>query len=49
MPIGISFIIILGLLFIIKNDSIKFLIIKNKFKEARKAVKEVYKHAKTEK
>ena len=46
-PIGMMVFIIVNLLFIVKEDSIKFLILKGKVKEARKAIKKIYKHAKT--
>ena len=46
-PIAYMLLIIFGLVFVVKHDSIKFLITKGKVKEARKAIKKVYKHAKS--
>lgn len=42
--------VVMGLLFLVKEDSIKFLIVKGDAKStkiARRAIKKVYKHAKT--
>ena len=39
---------ILGMLFVIKQDSIKFLVVKGNTKEAMKHIKAIYKNAQTE-
>ena len=41
-PVAVNLLVILGMLFVMKHDSIKFLINNNNIKEARLAVKQMY-------
>ncbi len=38
-------VIMIGLKYVVKNDSIKYLIVQNNYVDARKAVRKVYKYA----
>ena len=46
-PVTLYLLILFSFLFVFTNDSVKFLIVNNDKKKALKAVKEVYKKAKT--